>query len=251
MKIIYSLLLATLGAAPVMADVSVSVWWQGQPTATMTHPQSMLLSDALLNSAVSQYDNYWPVAHISTPARQKDIEYQQQAVLKDLSLLATYWQQHDEAELAHAALQLNQQLQQLHLTGRFELPVDPDISLAPSGANPVLQGDYQLYLAPRRSQIYLAGLIGRPGEAPVLPAAGLREYWKKLDRLSGSDDTGAYLISPSGKSEWIPVAIWNERHVEAMPGATLFVGFAPSVLPEQYKDLNTRMLTLLANRMPK
>ncbi|MFQ2665486.1 capsule biosynthesis GfcC family protein, partial [Aeromonas caviae] len=88
-------------------------------------------------------------------------------------------------------------------------------------------------------------------EAPVLPAAGLREYWKKLDRLSGSDDTGAYLISPSGKSEWIPVAIWNERHVEAMPGATLFVGFAPSVLPEQYKDLNTRMLTLLANRMPK
>lgn len=73
MKIIYSLLLATLGAAPVMADVSVSVWWQGQPTATMTHPQSMLLSDALLNSAVSQYDNYWPVAHISTPARQKTL----------------------------------------------------------------------------------------------------------------------------------------------------------------------------------
>ena len=74
------------------------------------------------------------------PARQKDIEYQQQAVLKDLTLLATYWQQHDEAELAHAALQLHQQLQQLQLTGRFEMPVDPDISLAPSGINPVLQG---------------------------------------------------------------------------------------------------------------
>ncbi len=251
MKIIYSLLLATLGSAPVMADVSVSIWWQGQLKAALTHPQSMLLSDALLSSAVSQYNSYWPVAHISTPARQKDMEYQQQVVLKDLSLLTTYWQQHDEDELAHGALQLHQQLQQLQLTGRFEMPVDPDISLAPSGINPVLQGDYQLYLAPRRSQIYLVGLIGHPGEGPVLPAAGLREYWKKLDLLSGSDDTGAYLISPSGKSEWIPVAIWNERHVEAMPGATLFVGFAPSVLPEQYQDLNTRILTLLANRIPK
>ncbi len=251
MKIIYSLLLATLGSAPVMADVSVSIWWQGQPKAALTHPQSMLLSDALLSSAVSQYNSYWPVAHISTPARQKDMEYQQQVVLKDLFLLTTYWQQHDEDELAHGALQLHQQLQQLQLTGRFEMPVDPDISLAPSGINPVLQGDYQLYLAPRRSQIYLAGLIGHPGEGPVLPAAGLREYWKKLDLLSGSDDTGAYLISPSGKSEWIPVAIWNERHVEAMPGATLFVGFTPSVLPEQYQDLNTRILTLLANRIPK
>ena len=251
MKIIYSLLLATLGSAPVMADVSVSIWWQGQLKAALTHPQSMLLSDALLSSAVSQYNSYWPVAHISTPARQKDMEYQQQVVLKDLSLLTTYWQQHDEDELAHGALQLHQQLQQLQLTGRFEMPVDPDISLAPSGINPVLQGDYQLYLAPRRSQIYLVGLIGHPGEGPVLPAAGLREYWKKLDLLSGSDDTGAYLISPSGKSEWIPVAIWNERHVEAMPGATLFVGFKPSVLPEQYQDLNTRILTLLANRIPK
>ncbi len=251
MKIIYSILLATLGPSPVMADVSVSIWWQGQPKEALTHPQSMFLSEALLNSAVSQYDNYWPVAHISTPARQKDIEYQQQALLKDLTLLATYWQQHDEDELAHSALQLHQQLQQLHLTGRFEFPVDPDISLVPSGVNPILQGDYQLYLAPRRPKIYLAGLIGHPGEGPVLPAAGLREYWKKLDLLSGSDDTGAYLIAPSGKPEWIPVAIWNERHVEAMPGATLFVGFAPSVLPEQYQDLNKRMLTLLANRMPK
>lgn len=251
MKIIYSILLATLGSSPVMADVSVSIWWQGQPKEALTHPQSMFLSEALLSSAVSQYDNYWPVVHISTSARQKDVEYQQQALLKDLTLLAKYWQLHDEDELAHSALQLHQQLQLLHLTGRFELPVDPDISLVPAGVNPVLQGDYQLYLAPRRPQIYLAGLIGHPGERPVLPAAGLREYWKKLDLLSGSDDTGAYLIAPSGKPEWIPVAIWNERHVEAMPGATLFVGFAPSVLPEQYQDLNKRMLTLLANRMPK
>ncbi|MGL6429254.1 capsule biosynthesis GfcC family protein [Aeromonas caviae] len=100
-----------------------------------------------------------------------------------------------------------------------------------------------------------ANLSGRldwsPWRGPGFACGRAERVLEKLDRLSGSDDTGAYLISPSGKSEWIPVAIWNERHVEAMPGATLFVGFAPSVLPEQYTDLNTRMLTLLANRMPK
>ena len=72
MKIIYSLLLATLGLPRYGRSVRVCLVARSTDSNNDSS-QSMLLSDALLNSAVSQYDNYWPVAHISTPARQKTL----------------------------------------------------------------------------------------------------------------------------------------------------------------------------------
>ena len=98
-------------------------------------------------------------------------------MLKDLRLLATYWQQHDEVELAHAALQLNQQLQQLHFDRAFRIACGSDISLGTIGANPYYPG-----LSAVSCPSPFANLSGRldwsPWRGPVLPAAGLKSTGK-------------------------------------------------------------------------
>ena len=252
MKIINLLFIATLVTSHAWADSTISIWWKGQPIKDLHYAKQVTLSNVLLDPVILPYDPYWPVGQISTPARQQEVEYQRKALLVDLTALYKYWFNAGSESLASSVLQLQQQLVQLKLTGRFEVPVDPEINLALSGVNnPILQGNYQLYLAPRRPEILIAGVVKKSETVPVRPAAGLRDYWKRTDILEGGDPAGIYIVSPSGKYGWFPVAIWNERHIEAMPGAILFVGFSPDILPKQYQNLNQRILTLLANRMPE
>lgn len=252
MKIINIFLISILLTNPAWADATISIWWKGKPVKDLYYAKQITLSSALSDPAILSYDSYWPVGQISTPARQQELEHQRQVLLADLTVLSKMWSDMGEPSLASTTLQLLQQLQQLELTGRFDVSVDPDVNQARAGVDaPILKGHYQLYLAPRHPEVQIAGLVKQIGGAPLLPGAGLREYWKRKDILEGGDPAGVYLVSPSGKYDWFPVAIWNERHVEAMPGATLFVGFSPDVLPKQYQNLNERILTLFANRMPK
>lgn len=251
MKKINWLLIGLLVSTNASANAHVLLWWQGKAVSELKYPTPVNLSDALLAPAIKHYEVYWPAAHISNSVRKQELEHKRGAVIRDLSSLVDTWQLIGEDGLVKTAISLKKQLLDLRLTGRFYVDVDPDISLAPSGYNPSLEGHYDLYLSPRRTKVFVAGLLTQPGEMPILPAEGIRQYWRKIKLLDGADTAHVYLIHPNGKSDLVPVAIWNEQHVEAMPGATLFIGFSNDILPKKYKNINQQILDLLANRMPE
>ncbi|MBC9385434.1 capsule biosynthesis GfcC family protein, partial [Escherichia coli] len=48
-----------------------------------------------------------------------------------------------------------------------------------------------------------------------------------------------------------PVAYWNKRHVEPMPGSIIYVGLADSVWSETPDALNADILQTLTQRIPQ
>ncbi|MGK2889464.1 MAG: capsule biosynthesis GfcC family protein [Candidatus Malihini olakiniferum] len=45
----------------------------------------------------------------------------------------------------------------------------------------------------------------------------------------------------------LPLALWNQQHIEAAAGETLFIVFNPSVLPDKFASLNDKIADFLAN----
>ena len=48
-----------------------------------------------------------------------------------------------------------------------------------------------------------------------------------------------------------PVAYWNKRHIEPMPGSIIFVGFADHFWTKAYDGLNADILRSLIQRIPE
>ena len=75
-------------------------------------------------------------------------------------------------------------------------------------------------------------------------------YLDDMSLLSGAERSYAWLIYPDGRTENVPVAYWNRRHVEPMPGSVIVVGFAESIWSSQYEELNADILYSLTHRIP-
>lgn len=60
-----------------------------------------------------------------------------------------------------------------------------------------------------------------------------------------------YLISSNGEWQKVPLAYWNKKHIEPSVGATLFIGFNDSVLPDTFADLNDHIAAYISNRIPQ
>ena len=67
----------------------------------------------------------------------------------------------------------------------------------------------------------------------------------------GADRSYAWVIYPDGRTQKAPVAYWNKRHIEPMPGSLLFVGFADSLWTNKYEALNADILRSLSQRRPE
>ena len=69
--------------------------------------------------------------------------------------------------------------------------------------------------------------------------------------LSGADRSYAWVVYPDGRTQKAPVAYWNKRHVEPMPGSIIYVGLADSVWSETPDALNADILQTLTQRIPQ
>ncbi|WP_096988181.1 capsule biosynthesis GfcC family protein [Escherichia coli] len=152
-------------------------------------------------------------------------------------------------ELATAAA-LRQQ-QALKVTGRQKINLDPDIVRVAERGNPPLQGNYTLWVGPPPSTVTLFGLISRPGKQPFTPGRDVASYLSGQNLLSGADRSYAWVVYPDGRTQKAPVAYWNKRHVEPMPGSIIYVGLADSVWSETPDALNADILQTLTQRIPQ
>ncbi len=191
-------------------------------------------------------NSWWPGAVISEQHATQRETQRHQALLARLAALAA----DEDGEDAAAINALRQQLQGIKVTGRQLVPLDPDRVRVQPGANPPLEGEYTLWIGAQPSTVTVLGLVSSPGKKPFTPGRDVAGYLDEMGLLSGADRNTAWVIYPDGRTQSVPVAYWNKRHVEPMPGSTIFVGFAESVWTKSRDGINADILTSLTHRIP-
>lgn len=227
-----------------MAAGTVDVHIAGnEKTLTLTHAER--LADLVGQPRLA--GSWWTGAAITSPTAAAKAEREHQALLAELAVLAA-----DEGGSEAGAINaLRNQLQAIPVTGRLLVPLDPDTVRVHSKNNPPLEGNYTLWLGREPSTITLVGLVDKPGKIPFTPGRDAASYLDDVSLLSGADRSYAWVIYPDGRTQKAPVAYWNKRHVEPMPGSILFVGFADSIWTNQYDALNAEILRSLSQRRPE
>ncbi|EPF2246209.1 capsule biosynthesis GfcC D2 domain-containing protein [Citrobacter werkmanii] len=192
-------------------------------------------------------NSWWPGAVISEEQATAAAERQQQALLARLAALSAE-ESGDDAASINA---LRQQIQALKVTGRQKINLDPDVVRVSERGNPPLQGNYTLWVGSQPTDITLFGLLSRPGKQPFMPGRDVASYLDGQSQLSGADRSYAWVIYPDGRSQKVPIAYWNKRHVEPMPGSIIFVGLSDAVWSSTPDEINADILHTLTQRIPE
>ena len=192
-------------------------------------------------------NSWWPGAVISEEQATAAAERQQQALLARLAALSA----EESGDDAAAINALRQQIQALKVTGRQKINLDPDVVRVSERGNPPLQGNYTLWVGSQPTDITLFGLLSRPGKQPFMPGRDVASYLDGQSQLSGADRSYAWVIYPDGRSQKVPIAYWNKRHVEPMPGSIIFVGLSDAVWSSTPDEINADILHTLTQRIPE
>ena len=192
-------------------------------------------------------NSWWPGAVISEERATTEAERQQQALLARLATLGA----EESGDDAAAINTLRQQIQALKVTGRQMINLDPDVVRVSERGNPPLQGNYTLWVGAQPTHITLFGLLSHPGKQPFMPGRDVASYLYGQSRLSGADRSFAWVIYPDGRTQKVPVAYWNKRHVEPMPGSIIYVGLSDAVWSSTPDEINADILRTLTQRIPE
>ncbi|MFS9382551.1 capsule biosynthesis GfcC family protein [Citrobacter sp. ANG330] len=244
MKQTIAALIFSLSASSVFAAGTVKVISAGS-----TEPKTLTGAEHLID-LVGQprlANSWWPGAVISEEKATAEALAQKQALTGRLAALSA-----DASSDNAAALNaLRQQIQALKVTGRQLVNLDPDIVRVSERGNPPLQGNYTLWVGGQPTEVMLFGLISRPGKQPFMPGRDVASYLEGQNRLSGADRSYAWVVYPDGRTQKVPVAYWNQRHVEPMPGSLIFVGLDESFWSSEPEALNADILHTLMQRIPE
>lgn len=243
-RVICAGLLMSLFTPLALAAGTVEVYTPGD-SKPKTLTDAAHLIDVVGQPRLAQ--SWWPGAVISERQATAVATERQQALLGRLSALAA----EESGDDAAAVNAVRQQVAALKVTGRQQVNLDPDYVRVEALANPPLEGNYTLWVGPQPGTITVFGLVSRPGKKPFTPGRDVVSYLDEMDLLSGAEKSDAWLIYPNGKAQKVPVAYWNRRHVEPMPGSTIFVGFSPALWGDRYETLNADILHSLTHRIPE
>ncbi|ENT4822795.1 TPA: capsule biosynthesis GfcC family protein [Citrobacter farmeri] len=244
MKRTIAALIFSLSATSVFAAGTVKVFSAGS-----AEPKTLTGAEHLID-LVGQprlANSWWPGAVIAEENATLAAKRQQQALLGRLAALSG----EESGESAAAINALRQQIQALKVTGRQSINLDPDIVRVSERGNPPLQGNYTLWVGGQPTDVTLFGLISRPGKQPFMPGRDVASYLEEQYRLSGADRSYAWVIYPDGRTQKVPVAYWNKRHVEPMPGSIIFVGLDDAFWSSEPEALNVDILHTLTQRIPE
>ena len=237
-------LLLGLSAASVFAAGNVKVMIAGSAEPKILTGAEHLL-DLVGQPRLS--NSWWPGAVISEERATAAAERQQQTLLARLAALSA----EESGDDAEAINTLRQQIQALKVTGRQKINLDPDVVRVSERGNPPLQGNYTLWVGAQPTHITLFGLLSHPGKQPFMPGRDVASYLDGQSRLSGADRSFAWVIYPDGRTQKVPVAYWNKRHVEPMPGSIIYVGLSDAVWSSTPDEINADILRTLTQRIPE
>ncbi|MEX9253699.1 capsule biosynthesis GfcC family protein [Pseudenterobacter timonensis] len=190
--------------------------------------------------------SWWHGAVIATPCATLHAQQMQQQVLTALS----GWQSRAGNNQGAAVRAVAAQIRSLQIVGRQFVSLDPDVVRTADRGDRPLEGRYDLWLPAEPYTVTLMGAVATPEKLAWRPGASIRDYLQGQQRLAGADRNNVTVIDPDGSTVVAPVAYWNARHIEAEPGAVLWVGFAPRTVPDDFKGLNEQIVALLTRRIP-
>lgn len=243
-KMLIAAALTSLITTAALAAGTVDVHLAGE-AKPLTLTDAERLADLVAQPRLAGF--WWPGAVISSAQTTAKAEREHQALLGQLAALAA----EESGSTAAAINALRNQLQAMPVTGRLLVPLDPDTVRTHDEDNPPLEGKYTLWLGHEPSTITLLGLVDKPGSRTFTPGRDVANYLDDVNRLAGADRSYAWVIYPNGRTQRAPVAYWNQRHIEPMPGSILFVGFADALWTNQYDALNAAILRSLSQRRPE
>lgn len=218
---------------------TVDVYLNGA-TSPKTLTDAAHLADLVTQPRLA--NSWWPGAVIAEKQATAVAQQQKQTLMAELAAVS------DDEPSANA---LRQQLQALNVTGRQFVSLDPDRVRLGRRTNPLLEGQYSLWVGPPPTTVTIFGLVSHPGKVAFTPGKDVASYLDEMQLLSGADRSYAWVVYPDGRKEKAPVAYWNKRHIEPMPGSTIFVGFADSLWTKKMDSLNAELLRALAQRIPE
>ncbi|MDV5172144.1 capsule biosynthesis GfcC family protein [Photobacterium rosenbergii] len=127
------------------------------------------------------------------------------------------------------------------------IPLDYDAIRLNKKLNPLLRGEYHLYLANRPNDVLVIGATQKPTAIRWQPRLSAKQYLDNTALIDNHQKDYAVVIQPDGTAEQHPIAYWNRDHRDVAPGATIFIGYGD--LPSDYKSLNQEMINLLRNKV--
>jgi hypothetical protein len=246
---------------PLFCILSCLLWASAVSSAEIliqdtsaNQPHSFQLPDnSRLEIALAKIDHpqlvYWPASRITNAEQDRLITQEQQSVQQALSSVLLTAEQFHDSELAYNSRLMLQLVSQLTVAGRLNVNLDPDWVRIRTEANPLLVGKYRILLGLHQPQVRIYGLIAGPTDVPLLHGQGVASYLEGRAIFEGAESRSVFLCQPDGRVQQVPIAYWNKKHREPMPGAALLVGFAEGSLPERYADLNVRIAKLIAARI--
>lgn len=236
-------LLLSVGASSVFAAGTVKVFSNGSSEAkTLTgaeHLIDLVGQPRLANS-------WWPGAVISEELATAAALRQQQALLTRLAEQGA----DSSADDAAAINALRQQIQALKVTGRQKSILIPISSALPNAVTRRCRATTRCGSDHRRPRSRCSGLSA-VWQAAIHSSRDVASYLSDQSLLSGADRSYAWVVYPDGRTQKAPVAYWNKRHVEPMPGSIIYVGLADSVWSETPDALNADILQTLTQRIPQ
>lgn len=236
-------LLLSVGASSVFAAGTVKVFSNGSSEAkTLTgaeHLIDLVGQPRLANS-------WWPGAVISEELATAAALRQQQALLTRLAELAA----DSSADDAAAINALRQQIQALKVTGRQKSILILISSALPNAVTHRCRATTRCGSGHHRPRSRCSGLSAVP-QAAIHLCRDVASHLSGQNLLSGADRSYAWVVYPDGRTQKAPVAYWNKRHVEPMPGSIIYVGLADSVWSETPDALNADILQTLTQRIPQ
>ncbi|AZL83736.1 hypothetical protein EIJ81_02825 [Aliivibrio salmonicida] len=218
----------------------------------LSFPQATRLDSALLESL--NYSNIYayPLGLILSDDEKKNTVIQQQEKLsQQLSKLGEYspflsWT--ESTYQLNSSLLINQ-LAQLSFVSRLFIPLDIDEIRIKKENNPLLSGQFSLFVPERPTTITVLGLTlsPKPQTLSYIENGSVKDYLHNVDVSSQANTSQVYVIQPDGVVQIASNNQWQKNTVSIAPGATIFIGF--NELPDSLSSIHQDIIQLLRNKV--
>ncbi|MDN3679497.1 capsule biosynthesis GfcC family protein [Vibrio tapetis subsp. quintayensis] len=208
-------------------DITHSIATESHPLTITLVNQHVVLSypaatrlDVILRDSQKQLSGipYYLGAKLVSASQQAKVQSKYQHVIKQLDDLAT-----------PQARMVKQQLDQFQFVGRELLELDYDKIRLKEPKNPLLHGQYQLYLTGKsntlRHKVWLLGLITEPKQVELLPNQDLDIYLDQMNTFDEAETKRPFVIQPDGTIKQPNISYYQPGRVYLAPQAMVFIGF--------------------------
>lgn len=145
---------------------------------------------------------------------------------------------------------LIKQIKTWKLAIRIPIVINYELAQLYEKFNPMFdEGKYLLKVTKRPKEVHIFGARFEEGYLHHKGAADVSEYLSDINLTPEADKDYVYIIQSNNKILHVPVAYWNKKHTEVMPGSQIFIPFKQQYFSSEYEKLNYQIIFLAKNRV--